>query len=72
LRDPTFSHFSRTPTWDRQTYDYGIYRASMASRGKNCLDEGRENGRGLLYINVLIYSLLSRRVSGSVCIAAAV
>jgi len=37
-----FSRFSRTPTCDRQTdrqtdgqiHDYGIYRASMASRGK--------------------------------------
>jgi len=43
LRDPTFSRFSRTPTCyretgrqtGRQTQDYGIYRASMASRGKN-------------------------------------
>ena len=38
LRDPTFSHFSRTPTCDRQTdrqtHDGGIYRASMALRGK--------------------------------------
>jgi len=38
LRDPTFSHFSRTPTceWqtDRQTHDDSIYRASMALRGK--------------------------------------
>ena len=38
-----FSHFSRTPTCDghtdtqtnRQTHDHGIYRASIASRGKN-------------------------------------
>jgi len=39
LRDPMFSRFSRLPTCDkesdRQTHDYGIYRASMASRGKN-------------------------------------
>ena len=38
-----FRLFSRTPTSDRLTdiYDYGIYRASMASRGKNqqCLFE---------------------------------
>jgi len=33
--DPTFSSFSRTPTYDRQTYDYGTYHASMAWRGKN-------------------------------------
>jgi len=37
LHDPTFSHFSRTPTCHRQTHDYRIYRASMASRGKNWL-----------------------------------
>jgi len=24
LRDPTFSHFRRAPTSDRQTHDYGI------------------------------------------------
>ena len=33
----TFRRFSRTSTCDRQTdrHNYGIYRASMASRGKN-------------------------------------
>ena len=45
LRVPMFSHFGRTPTCDRQTHthrqtdgqthDHGIYRASIASRGKN-------------------------------------
>jgi len=39
LHDPKFSHFSRTPTCDRQTdrytHDYGMYRASMVSSGKN-------------------------------------
>jgi len=39
LRDPAFRLFSRTPTCDRQTdrqtHDYGIYRASVASRGRN-------------------------------------
>jgi len=35
LRDPTFSHFRRTPTSDRQTdTDYGIYRTSRVSHGK--------------------------------------
>ena len=38
LHDLTFSHFSGTPTCDKQTdrptHDYGIYRDSMASRGK--------------------------------------
>ena len=29
-----FVRFSRTPTCDRQTHDYGIYRDSMTSRGK--------------------------------------
>ena len=34
LRDPKFIRFSKTPTCDRQTdHDYGLYRASMASRG---------------------------------------
>jgi len=35
LHDHTFSCFSRTPTCDRQTRDYGIYCATMASRGIN-------------------------------------
>jgi len=35
LRDPTFRHFSRIPTCDRQAHDYGIYCASIASHGKN-------------------------------------
>ena len=35
LCDPTFSRFSRTPACDRQTHDYGIYLASMVSRGKS-------------------------------------
>jgi len=35
LRDPTFSHFNRTPTCDRQLHCYGIYRARKVSRGKN-------------------------------------
>jgi len=35
LRDPVFSRFSGIPTCDRQTHDYGTYRASMASRVKN-------------------------------------
>jgi len=34
LHNPTFSHFSRTLTCDRQTYDDGVYSASMASHGK--------------------------------------
>ena len=38
LHDPTFSHFIRTPTCDkqthRQTHDDGIYCASMALRAK--------------------------------------
>ena len=36
--DPTLSRFSRTPTCDRQTQtdtDHSIYRACIASRGKN-------------------------------------
>ena len=33
--NPTFSRFSRTPTCDRQTYDYSTYHASMASCGNN-------------------------------------
>jgi len=38
LRDPTLSHFSRTPTWDRQTdgHTTTAYSVSTASRGKNC------------------------------------
>ena len=41
LRYPVFSRFSRTPTCDRQTdrhrqtQGHSIYRASIASRGKN-------------------------------------
>ena len=35
LCDLTFSRFSRTPTCVRQPHDYHMYRASMASRGKN-------------------------------------
>jgi len=35
LRDPTFSRFSRTPICVRQTHDYDIYRAGVASRSKN-------------------------------------
>ena len=39
LHDPTFSHFDTIPECDRQTHsethDDGIYRASIASRGKN-------------------------------------
>ena len=31
LRVPMFSHFSRTPTCDRQTHGHGIYRKSIAS-----------------------------------------
>ena len=38
LRDVTFSHFSMTPTCDRQTRNYVIYGASMASRGNGSLD----------------------------------
>jgi len=40
----TFSRFSRTPTCNRQTHEYGIYRASMASRGKKikCPEDGRQ------------------------------
>ena len=34
LRDHMFSCFSRTPTCDRQTDDYGIYRSSTVSHGK--------------------------------------
>ena len=34
LCDPTFSHFNRTLTCDRQTYDYCIYHASMALPSK--------------------------------------
>ena len=36
LHDPTLSRFSRKPTSDRQTQGYSIYRASIASGGKNC------------------------------------
>jgi len=37
LRDPAFSRFIRTPSCGRQTdrHDYGIYRASVASRSIN-------------------------------------
>ena len=39
LRDPMFSRFSRTPTYERQTgrqtQGRSIYRARIASRGKN-------------------------------------
>jgi len=39
LRDPTFSRFGTVPArdrrTDRQTHDDSIYRASLASRGKN-------------------------------------
>ena len=32
-----FSHFSRTPTCDRQIHDHGIYHAEHSLRGKNSL-----------------------------------
>ena len=45
MRDPVFSRFSRKPTCDRQTQTqtqgHGIYRASIASRGKEIVDIGR-------------------------------
>ena len=46
LRDATFSRFDKTATCDRQTdiqtdgrtQEHSIYRASIASRGKNLTD----------------------------------
>jgi len=43
LHDPMFSHFSRTPTCDRQTHDDSIYCASMALRGNQSTEESTNN-----------------------------
>jgi len=46
LRDPTFSRLGTAPACDRptdgQTHDDSIYRASIASRGKNSYSVDRD------------------------------
>ena len=61
LRDPTFSRFDTIPECDRhthtdtQTYDDGIYHASIASRGKETLQ--RPNQAVGLHVCVCFSSL---------------
>jgi len=51
LCDPVFSHFSRTPTCDRQTQGHSIYRASIAPHGKNIEDKPEVKVAGKINIH---------------------
>ena len=73
LCDPTFCHFSRTPTCDRRTRTdgrtqaHGQYRGCIASRGKNdCVKMGPLETTGLYFLfkkHMTIRLALAHRIS---------
>ena len=67
LRDSVFSGFDTIPDCDRQTdgrtHNYSIYRASIASRGKNGIDVLlslclNERGDLVVFVGRLFHNLL--------------